>query len=313
MKVLVTGGAGFIGSHVVHSLIRAGYGVCVVDDLSSGRREYVPPGVTLHVLDIADPALAGVFDAERPDAVSHQAAQASVAVSIREPRVDARVNVIGTLNLIEQAVRTGVRRFVFASTGGAIYGESDRIPVTEDQPARPISPYGVHKLCAEHHLFAAHHLYGLRWTALRYANVYGPRQDPHGEAGVVAIFTGAMLADQTPTIFGDGLHTRDYVYVEDVAAANVGALQAQTEGVFNIGTGNETTTRRIFEALKAHTGYAGVARYGPPRPGDVRRIALDVSRAEQLLGWRPTVSLDEGLRRTMEWFRRERAGQLGVG
>jgi UDP-glucose 4-epimerase len=313
MKVLVTGGAGFIGSHVVQALIQAGHRVCVVDDLSSGLREHVPPGVRLHVVDIADPALAGVFDAERPDTVSHQAAQASVAVSIREPRADARVNVIGTLNLVEQAVRTRVRRFVFASTGGAIYGDCDRIPVTEDQPARPISPYGVHKLCAEHHLFAAHHLHGLRWIALRYANVYGPRQDPYGEAGVVAIFTGAMLAGQTPTIFGDGLHTRDYVYVDDVAAANVGALESEADGVYNIGTGTETTTQQIFESLKGHTGYAGVARYTPPRPGDVRRIALDVSRAEQVLGWRPGVSLDEGLRRTVEWFRRERAGQLGVG
>ncbi|MDR5683671.1 MAG: GDP-mannose 4,6-dehydratase [Armatimonadota bacterium] len=309
MKVLVTGGAGFIGSHVVEALLGAGHEVCVVDDLSSGRREHLSPDVRLHVLDIADAALAEVFDAERPDAVSHQAAQPSVAVSVREPLADARVNVLGTLNLITQAVRTGVRRFVFASTGGAIYGECEALPVTEAHPARPISPYGVHKLCAEHHLFAAQHLYGLRWTALRYANVYGPRQDPHGEAGVVAIFTRAMLAGQTPTIFGDGLHTRDYVYVGDVAAANAAALAADADGVFNIGTGTETSTQQVFDTLKAQTGYWGEPRYGPPRPGDVRRIALDVSRAEQALGWRPTVSLDEGLRRTVEWFRRAWVGQ----
>jgi UDP-glucose 4-epimerase len=303
MKVLVTGGAGFIGSHTVEALLHAGHEVCVVDDLSSGRREYLPAGVRLHVLDIASPELARVFDAERPDVVNHQAGQASVAVSVREPRKDAHVNVIGTLNLIEQAVRTGVRQFVFASTGGAIYGECERVPVTEDQPARPISPYGVHKLCAEHHLFAAHHLYGLSWTALRYANVYGPRQDPLGEAGVVAIFARAMLADEAPTIFGDGLHTRDYVYVGDVAFANVRALEAGSGGVFNIGTGNQTTTQGIFEALKRHTGYAAEPRYGPPRPGDVRRIALDVARAEQELGWKPRVPLDDGLRHTVEWFR----------
>jgi UDP-glucose 4-epimerase len=303
MKVLVTGGAGFIGSHTVEALLYAGHEVCVVDDLSSGRREYLPAGVRLHVLDIASPELARVFDAERPDVVNHQAGQASVAVSVREPRKDAHVNVIGTLNLIEQAVRTGVRRFVFASTGGAIYGECERVPVTEDQPARPISPYGVHKLCAEHHLFAAHHLYGLSWTALRYANVYGPRQDPLGEAGVVAIFARAMLADEAPTIFGDGLHTRDYVYVGDVALANVRALEAGSGGVFNIGTGSQTATQGIFEALKRHTGYAAEPRYGPSRPGDVRRIALDVARAEQALGWKPRVPLDDGLRRTVEWFR----------
>ncbi len=303
MRVLVTGGAGFVGSHVVEALRRAGHRVAVVDVLTSGREEFVPAGVPLYRVDVASPALEEVFQEERPEAVCHHAAQASVAVSVREPLRDAYTNVLGTLNVLDCCVRHGVRRVVFASTGGAIYGEPERLPVSEDHPARPVSPYGVHKLCAEHHLAAYGRLHGLPWVALRYGNVYGPRQDPYGEAGVVAIFCVAMLHGAQPVIFGDGSHTRDYVYVSDVAHANLVALEREAEGVFNVGTGVETSTRRIFDLLRAATGYRGEPRYGPPRPGDVRRICLDSTRAERALGWQASVDLEEGIARTVAWFR----------
>jgi len=303
MKVLVTGGAGFVGSHVVECLLRAGHEVVVVDDLRTGRRENLPSGVRLYKLDILDPGVAEVFEQERPQVLSHHAAQASVAVSVRDPEMDARVNVLGTLRLLQHSVRTGVRHFIFASTGGAIYGEAPEIPCREECPPRPISPYGVHKLCVEHHLLAWRALYGLSYTVLRYANVYGPRQDPEGEAGVVAIFAAAMLAGHRPVIFGDGLHTRDYVYVEDVAEANLRVVERGVEGVYNIGTGIETSTRSLFDLLRDLTGYREEPVYGPPRPGDVRRIALDCRRAEEAFGWRARTPLREGLARTVTWFR----------
>ncbi|MCS7234923.1 MAG: GDP-mannose 4,6-dehydratase [Armatimonadota bacterium] len=313
MRVLVTGGAGFIGSHVVAALRQAGHRVAVVDTLEGGRAQFVPPGVPLYRVDVASPQLEEVFQQERPEVVCHHAAQASVAVSVRDPLHDARVNVLGTLQLLECCVRYGVGRVLFASTGGAIYGEPEVVPVSENHPARPLSPYGVHKLCAEHHLAVYGRLHGLRWVSLRYGNVYGPRQDPYGEAGVVAIFCVAMLHGRQPVIFGDGLHTRDYVYVEDVARANRLALEADAAGVFNVGTGVETSTRRIFDLLRQATGYEGEPRYGPPRPGDVRRIALDCTRAEQVLGWRPRVPLEEGIARTVAWFREYgRAGRQDV-
>jgi len=306
MRVLVTGGAGFIGSHVVEALLRAGHEVVVLDDLRTGRRENLPRGVRLYELDLLDPRVGEVLNDERPEVVDHHAAQASVVASVRDPLLDARTNVLGTLHLLQHCVRTGVEHVVFASTGGAIYGEAHRIPCDEEHPARPISPYGVHKLCAEHHLYAFGKLYGLRWTSLRYANVYGPRQDPEGEAGVVAIFASAMLRGHRPVIFGDGLYTRDYVYVEDVAEANLLAIESKAEGVFNIGSGIETTTRRIFDLLREATGYPGEPEYGPPRPGDIRRIALDCRRARRILGWTPRTPLEEGLRRTVAWFREHR-------
>ncbi|MER3456487.1 MAG: UDP-glucose 4-epimerase [candidate division GAL15 bacterium] len=307
MRVLVTGGAGFVGSFVVEALRDAGHRVAVVDTLKSGRAEFVPQGVPLYQLDVTSPALREVFEEERPEAVCHHAAQASVAVSVRDPLEDARVNVLGTLNVLQCCVRYGVGRVLFASTGGALYGDPDSLPVREDDPPRPLSPYGVHKFCGEQHLANYGRLYGIRWAALRYGNVYGPRQDPYGEAGVVAIFCAAMLEGRQPVIFGDGLHTRDYVYVEDAAHATLLALEVGAEGVINVGTGVETSTRRIFELVRNATGYRGEPHYGPPRPGDVRRICLDATRAEQVLGWRPGVSLEEGIARTVAWFR-NRAG-----
>ncbi len=313
MRVLVTGGAGFVGSHVVEALLSAGHQVAVVDTLTSGRADALPPGVRLYRVDVASPELDEVFQEERPQVVSHHAAQASVAVSVRDPMLDARTNVLGTLNVLHCCVRHGVGRVVFASTGGAIYGDPDHLPASEDHPPRPLSPYGVHKLCGEHQLAAYGRLYGLRWVALRYGNVYGPRQDPYGEAGVVAIFCAAMLEGRQPVIFGDGEHTRDYVYAEDVARANLLAVEREVEGVFNVATGRETSTRRVFDLVREATGFRGQPRYGPPRPGDVRRICLDVRRAEQVLGWRPRVGLEEGIARTVEWFRsRRRSGPQDV-
>jgi len=301
-KILVTGGAGFIGSHVVDAYVAARHEVIVVDNLSSGRREQVPPNVRFVEMDIRDPSLRSVFERERPQVVNHHAAQSSVSVSVSNPRLDAEVNIIGTINLLTHCLEFKTRRVVFASTGGAIYGEPDRIPVDENHPARPISPYGLSKLVGELYLqeFSRR---GLEWAVLRYSNVYGPRQDPHGEAGVVAIFAQAMLEGRTPTIFGDGGQTRDFVYVEDIAAANVRALDAPPGQIANIGTGTATTVNDLFKKLADLCGFRGKATYAAPRAGDVKHIALSVARAKAWLKWTPQVGLDEGLSRTVGWFR----------
>lgn len=301
-KILVTGGAGFIGSHVVDAYVAARHEVIVVDNLSSGRREQVPPNVRFVEMDIRDPSLRSVFERERPQIVNHHAAQSSVSVSVSNPRLDAEVNIIGTLNLLTHCLEFKTRRVIFASTGGAIYGEPDRIPVDENHPTRPISPYGLSKLVGELYLqeFSRR---GLEWAVLRYSNVYGPRQDPHGEAGVVAIFAQAMLEGRTPTIFGDGGQTRDFVYVEDVAAANVRALDAPPGQIANIGTGTETTVNDLFKKLADLCGFRGNATYAAPRAGDVKHTALSVARANAWLKWTPQVGLDEGLSRTVGWFR----------
>lgn len=301
-KILVTGGAGFIGSHIVDAYVAAGHEVVVVDNLSNGQRGHVPTRVKFVQMDIRDPALRSMFEQERPEIVNHHAAQSSVAVSVNDPRLDADVNILGTLNLLMQCVGFGTKRVIFASTGGAIYGEPDRIPVDETHPARPISPYGISKLVGEIYLqyFASR---GLEWAVLRYSNVYGPRQDPHGEAGVVAIFAQAILDGRTPTIFGDGRQTRDFVYVGDVAAANLRALDAPTGQIANIGTGIETTVNDLFAKLADLCEFRGKPAYAPPRPGDVRHIALDVTRAKTWLKWSPQIGLEEGLSRTVKWFR----------
>jgi UDP-glucose 4-epimerase len=300
VKVLVTGGAGFVGSHVVDRCVEAGHDVAVVDDLSTGRREYVNPAARLHVADIRSPALDDVFRAESPQAVIHLAAQASVGRSVANPHLDADVNIMGSINLLECCRRVGARRVVYVSTGGAAYGDTDVIPTPEDHPTRPVSPYGVSKVTAEVYLACWETLHGLSGVVLRLANVYGPRQDPHGEAGVVAIFTDRLLRGEPCVINGDGLQTRDYVYVGDVAEAGLLALQApRVTGPVNIGTGVETSVVTLFERLRAAAGGRGEARHGPARPGEQRRSLLDASRARRLLGWAPRVTLDEGLRRTV--------------
>ncbi|MBI2862099.1 MAG: NAD-dependent epimerase/dehydratase family protein [Chloroflexi bacterium] len=303
MKVLVTGGAGFIGSHVVDRLVAEGHQVVVVDDLSTGREANVAPAARFYRLDIGSPELAEVFAAELPDIVNHHAAQVSVQASVRDPSFDARVNVLGALNVWECCRRYGVRKVVYASTGGAIYGEPKFNPCDETHPIQPLSPYGITKYTAELHLALYGQLFGLDYTILRYANVYGPRQDPFGEAGVVAIFIGQMLADRPVTINGSGDQERDFVYVSDVVEANLLALERGSGATCNIGTGLGASVNEIFRRLVAQTSYRQEPIHGPPVPGEVFKIALACEKAQQRLGWRPSMPLDEGLARTVAFFR----------
>jgi UDP-glucose 4-epimerase len=308
MKILVTGGAGFIGSHVVDEYVAAGHDVMVVDDLSSGKRENVNPKAAFHRLDILDPATADLVRTERPDVVNHHAAQMDVRRSVTDPVFDARVNVLGTIGLLEAAQQAGVRRFLFVSSGGAVYGEQEAFPAPESHPTWPVSPYGVSKRSGELYAHFYSVEYGLPFVAFRYANVYGPRQDPHGEAGVVAIFVGKMLRGEPVTINGDGEQTRDYVYVGDVARMSRLALESDATGPVNVGTGVETDVNTLAERLRVVTGSDSEIGHGPAKAGEQRRSVVDVRRAAEVFGWRPEVSLDEGLRRTVAFFRGRRAG-----
>jgi len=303
MKVLVTGGAGFIGSHIVDSLIEAGNQVVVIDNLSSGKLENVNPRAVFYKADIRDGLVDGIFESERPDAVCHLAAQINVRVSVDDPVLDARINVEGSLNILQSCVRHGVKKFVFASSGGAIYGEQDHFPAREDHPKKPMSPYGITKLTVEHYLYFYHEVHGLGYTALRYANVYGPRQDPHGEAGVVAIFTLKMLKGETPTINGDGSQTRDYVYVGDVVRANVLALGSGYNGSFNVGTGVEASVNDLYRLIKNATGYKGDKLHVPAKAGEQMRSVIDYGLIKSELGWEPRMALEDGLGHTVEYFR----------
>jgi UDP-glucose 4-epimerase len=303
VKALVTGGAGFIGSTLVDALLEAGHPVAVVDDLSRGRREQVPAGVALHVVDISDPSLAAVLQHERPEVVFHQAAQIDVRRSISEPLFDTGVNVVGSVNLLQACAGACVRRVVFASSGGAIYGDTDCIPTPESHAAQPASLYGAAKQCGEVYGNVYARLYGLEFVALRYANVYGPRQDPHGEAGVVAIFAERLLRGETPVINGDGRQTRDYVFVDDVVRANLLAATTDAPAAYNIGTGRETDVLSIHRLLAAAAGSDVPARHAPAKHGEQTRSCLDVSLAADRLGWRPEVDLGEGLSRTVAFFR----------
>ena len=305
MRTLVTGGAGFIGSHIVDALLAAGHDVAVVDDLSRGRREQVSEGASLHVVDVRSPALHDVLREARPEMVFHQAAQIDVRRSIAEPLLDTGINVLGTVNLLQACTAAGVRRVVFASSGGALYGDTEQIPTPEDHPAQPASLYGAAKLGGEVYGGVFAQLYGLEFVSLRYANVYGPRQDPHGEAGVVAIFVKKLLSGAAPVINGEGTQTRDYVYVGDVVRANLhaGAVDAARLGAFNIGTGRETDVNRLCDMLRAACGSSVQPVHAPAKPGEQRRSCLDASRAAELLRWAPEVSLEEGLGRTVAYFR----------
>lgn len=305
MKVLVTGGAGFIGSHVVDAYVGAGHEVVVVDNLTTGRRAHVNPQSRFHEVDIRSDALRTVFERERPEIVNHHAAQASVVASVQNPRLDAEINIVGTLHLFALCAEFGVRRIVYASTGGAIYGDPEHLPVDEAHPVRPLAPYGISKLTGEAYLRFFGET-GISWAILRYANVYGPRQDPYGEAGVVAIFARAMLEGRRPTIFGDGTQTRDFVYVEDVANANLRATDVSTADIANVSTGLETPVNDIYHHLAHLTGFQERAISAPPRRGEVYRIVLSPARARQWLGWIPQTSLLEGLHRTVEWFQAHR-------
>lgn len=304
MKVLVTGGAGFIGSHVVDTFLNNGFEVVVVDDLSTGRKSNLNPAAKFYQMDIRSPEIAEVFEKERPDFVDHHAAQMDVRRSIVEPLFDADVNVRGSINLIENARNYGVKRFVYISTGGAVYGEPVYLPCDEEHPVNPICPYGASKHTVEHYLFMYNYNYGLEYTVLRYPNVYGPRQDPHGEAGVVAIFTGQMLSGEQARVTGDGEQERDFVYVGDCARANLLAVtKPHDSGIFNLGYGQGTSINEIFDHLKAITGYPLERQHAPAKVGETRRIFLDAGKARQVLGWEPTVDLESGLRQTVEYFR----------
>ncbi|MCL5999502.1 MAG: SDR family NAD(P)-dependent oxidoreductase [Chloroflexi bacterium] len=302
-RVLVTGGAGFIGSHIVEAMINAGHTVAIVDNLHTGKIENVNPRAEFFQVDIRDSAaLERVFTAVRPSVISHQAALANVRGSLEYPDQYAEVNVIGTLRLLEVARRHGVRKVMMASTGGAIYGELPQQPATEDSVAHPLDPYGASKLACEHYLFTYRHNYGLDYCALRYGNVYGPRQDMQGEAGVVAIFAGRMLSQQPVVINGDGLQQRDFVYVADIARANVLAVD-HGSGIYNIGTGVPTNINTVAHHLAKLADYTLSEEHGPAKPGEVRTSCLGPARAMQELQWRSQVSLTEGLARTVAWYR----------
>ncbi|MCL6642267.1 MAG: NAD-dependent epimerase/dehydratase family protein [Candidatus Bipolaricaulota bacterium] len=315
MKILVTGGAGFIGSHVVDAYIAHNHDVVVIDNLATGHREFVNPRARFYHSDIADrAAVREVFARERFDLVNHHAAQVDVRVSVRDPLADARTNITGLLTLLEACREFSVKRFIFVSSGGVIYGEPEELPVPEDAPKKPISPYGVAKLASEFYLFSAKQTWGLDYIALRYANVYGPRQTPKSEANVISTFARQLLRGEPVTIFGDGHQTRDFVFVSDVVAANLSATERLEEInraparsiddlAFNIGTGQETSVNELFERFERALHKKCDARYAPARPGELQRNALDISRAKRILKFAPKIPLDEGLPETLSWVR----------
>jgi UDP-glucose 4-epimerase len=308
VKIVVTGGAGFIASHIVDAYLEAGHEVHIVDDFSTGQSANVNSKATLHRVDIAEKQAARLIEQIKPDILSHHAAQMDVRHSVADPTFDARVNILGFINLLEACKDNGVKRVIFASSGGAVYGEQEVFPAGESHPTQPASPYGVSKRAGELYLSYYHQAFGLPYIALRYANVYGPRQSAMGEAGVVAIFLSLLLAGKTPVINGDGRQTRDYVYVGDVVAANMAALQGSFVGPINIGTGVETDVVTIFQHLRNALGSPIEARHGPPKMGEQRRSCLETSRAAQVLGWRHQMTLKDGLRQTAAYYR-QIAGQ----
>jgi UDP-glucose 4-epimerase len=311
LKVLVTGGAGFIGSHLVDALVQRGDEVLVVDDLSTGDERNLNPKSRFHKLDIRDAATADLVRAERPHAISHHAAQMSVSRSVADPVFDADVNVMGSLNLARGAVDAG-SRLVFASTGGALYGDAAVLPTPETSPAWPVSPYGISKLAFEHYLYGFRRQYGLSYSTLRYANVYGLRQNPHGEAGVVAIFCEGLMGKRPFKIHGEGTDTRDYVYVSDVVGANLLALDSDVCEHFNVGTGRQADTNTIFRLVAERMGKPVEVEHGPPRPGDLRASALDSSLIRRVLGWEPGVELEDGIAQTVAWFLSQERSQAGT-
>jgi UDP-glucose 4-epimerase len=310
MRVLVTGGAGFIGSTLVDRLLAEGYEVDVVDDLSSGsltnlmearaQREH---RMTFQRLDVRSPAVRELIVHRKPEVVYHLAAQADVRVSVENPGLDADVNIVGSLNVIEGALAAGTRKVVFAGSGGTLYGVPESVPTREGHPQRPLSPYGISKKAVGDYLHYYREIHGLEFTVLALANVYGPRQDPHGEAGVIAIFAGMLLANERPTIFGDGEQTRDFVFVDDIVDGFTRAIDKAGGLIVNLGTGQETSVQQLFDQMARASGYPEPARYAPLRTGELRRSALDPGRAAIHLGWKPYTTLEEGVARTLDWFR----------
>lgn len=302
MRILVTGGAGFIGSNIVDAYIELGHDVAVVDKLSTGFERNVNPKARLYKISVRDRELATVFEREKPEIVNHHAAQIDVRKSADDPIADADDNILGSLNVLENCVRSGVRRLIYASSGGAVYGDPDYNPVDENHPVRPISQYGVSKHAVEHYAYLYGLLHGLDYVVLRYANVYGPRQNPRGEAGVVAIFATQMLTGVQPTIFGPGDKTRDYVYVSDVVSSNVLALERGSNLMCNIGTGVETSDQQVFDALAEVLGYKGPPAYAPLRKGEVYRTCLECSLAKRELGWDSRLTFKEGVEMAADYY-----------
>jgi len=302
-KALVTGGAGFIGSHLVDRLLELEYKVVVMDDLSTGKIKNLDSAAVFHHTDITQPAMDDIIQREKPDLIFHMAAQTSVTQSTKDPIKDANANVLGTLRVIEAARKVGVEKIIYSCTGGALYGDPETVLCPDDTPIAPVSPYGMSKWVAEQYLDFYYRLYRLNFTSLRYGNVYGPRQDPHGEAGVVAIFTQAMLEGKQPQIFGDGAQERDFVAVSDVVDANLAAIYRGDGKSMNIGTGEATSVNRIFELLQGITGYKWDPLHAPNRAGEVYRISLDPSSAKQELDWSPKITLEEGLQMTVDYFK----------
>jgi len=305
LNILITGGAGFIASHIADAHIAEGHHVVIVDNLSGGVLENINPKAVFYQLDIRSEKLEDVFQKEKIDIVNHHAAQMDVRRSVADPKFDASVNVLGGLNLFESARKHRVKKIIFSSTGGAIYGEQDYFPADEEHPMRPLSPYGITKLCTEKYLFFYKAVYGIDHVILRYANVYGPRQNPHGEAGVVAIFCNKMLKGEKPLINGDGKQTRDYTYVDDVVKANLLALKHNGSAIYNVGTSIESDVKKLFYELRNHLNPSCPEQHAPAKAGEQQRSVISFKKIEQELGWHPTVQLDEGLRLTAEYFKKK--------
>ncbi len=304
MNILVTGGAGFIGSNIVDAYISKGHNVVIIDNMSTGVKDYINPKAKFYELDVCDAGISRVFEENKIDLINHHAAQIDLRKSVDDPAFDINVNIAGSVNLLQNAIKNGVKKFIFASTGGAIYGEHDYFPADEEHPTRPYAPYGINKLCVEKYLYYYNHVYGLDYVVLRYANVYGPRQNPHGECGVIAIFTDKILNGQQPVINGPGDQTRDYVFVNDVVNANVLALEAKGPVIYNVATTKETDVNYIFNRINHFAGTNFEEKHGPAKLGEQKRSVLSYEKINKELGWTPKTSIEEGLKITTEFFKK---------
>lgn len=308
MKILVTGGAGFIGSHLVDRLVQEGHELVLLDNLSTGKRRNVNRSAEFYKMDIQSSRVEQVYKKERPSLLIHLAAQMDVRRSVADPIFDAQVNILGMLNVLEQAMKHGTRKVIFASSGGAVYGEQESFPASESHPTRPLSPYGISKLTGEHYLAYYQKVSGIQCVTLRFGNVYGPRQDPEGEAGVVAIFTQKMLNGEQPIINGNGRQTRDFIFVDDVVEATLAVMGQEFQGTYNVGTAHETSVNELFRLLAEYTGCAWKGIHGPAKKGEQARSVIDPQKLRLDLGWEPKVTVEEGLKRTVEFFRGDLAG-----